>query len=249
MNRTHTLHCNACGGAVSLTDDYLAQYGGQSTQCPNCGAAFPIPLPAAVDAPGPPPPPPVALGYAGQPVLQYASPSAYAVVAVWRDAGGLVMAKGAVGPDRCVKCNAPAEGYLLTRKLSWHPPLLFFLILFPGLLIYAIVALCVQKKGQVTVGVCPVHRRARARNALIAWGSALLGAGLFTAALVVNANTRWPDDSTFAVVGIVAGLLLLAFGAFYGVVAVPIVTARKIDDRYVYLNRAGRAFLDTLPRF
>src|SRR6266446_5069294 len=48
---------------------------------------------------------------------------------VWQDRGLLVIRKGAVLPDRCVKCNAPAEGYRLKRNLAWHQPAIYLTIL------------------------------------------------------------------------------------------------------------------------
>ena len=42
----------------------------------------------------------------------------------WRDRKLLVVRKkGAVLPDRCLKCNAPAEGYRFTRDVSWIRPM------------------------------------------------------------------------------------------------------------------------------
>ena len=39
------------------------------------------------------------------------------------------MSKDGEFPDRCIKCNAPAEGYRLKKTLIWHPRAWFFLIL------------------------------------------------------------------------------------------------------------------------
>src|SRR5438045_334031 len=43
---------------------------------------------------------------------------------IWRDGKTLVMMKEAFLPDRCVKCNGPANGYRLRRRLSWHEPII-----------------------------------------------------------------------------------------------------------------------------
>src|SRR5258706_76322 len=42
--------------------------------------------------------------------------------AIWRDKKVLVLGVRAALPDRCIKCNAPAEGSRLKRTLYWHPP-------------------------------------------------------------------------------------------------------------------------------
>ena len=48
---------------------------------------------------------------------------------LWRDGKLLLIRKGAELPDRCLKCNEPAEGYRLKRTLSWHPPGWYLLVL------------------------------------------------------------------------------------------------------------------------
>src|SRR5947209_12297282 len=64
---------------------------------------------------------------------------------LWRDGKTLVVHKGASLPDRCIKCNEPAEGLSLNRKLVWHQPWLYLLII-PSIWIYAVVALIVRQK-------------------------------------------------------------------------------------------------------
>ena len=66
----------------------------------------------------------------------------------WRDGDLLVISEGAKLPDRCVKCNQPAEGYLLQRKLNWHEPTWYLLVIISPLL-YIIVALIIRKKAIV----------------------------------------------------------------------------------------------------
>ena len=48
---------------------------------------------------------------------------------VWRDKATLIMSKDAQLPARCIKCNAPATGARLKKKLSWHHPAIYLLIL------------------------------------------------------------------------------------------------------------------------
>src|SRR3954468_23626244 len=64
---------------------------------------------------------------------QTARPEIVPDAEVWEDNGLLVLRKNAVLPDRCVKCNAPAEGFRLRRNLSWHQPAIY-LTIFIGLL-------------------------------------------------------------------------------------------------------------------
>src|SRR5262245_44380542 len=118
---------------------------------------------------------------------------------VWSDGKLLVMARPARLPDRCVKCNVPTTERL-KRKLYWHHPMLFLLILI-SVPIYAIVAVIVQKKAVIHVGVCERHRRKRRRDIAIAWITALSGIGLFFV----------PFDTTEGL-AILAGVILLLFG-------------------------------------
>src|SRR6476659_7773289 len=88
------------------------------------------------------------------PVIPYATPvsltPAHAPAeAAWQDGPVLVVRKNVILPPLCVKCGEPADGSFIKRSLSWHHPLLYFMILFPGLLIYIIVASCVQERGTV----------------------------------------------------------------------------------------------------
>ena len=73
---------------------------------------------------------------------------------VWRDGDILVMHKEAVLPDRCIKCNAPCNGYRLKRNLSWHRPA-WFLLIFISLWIYLIVFAA----GLLLVEWITYHRR------------------------------------------------------------------------------------------
>jgi len=194
-------------------------------------------------------------GIAGQPatVLAYATPHAHpnalAQNPIGYDGVGLVMARNLIGPDRCVKCNAPAEGYQLLRRLSWHHPALYVLILFPGVVIYAIVAMCVRKTAKVKVGLCPAHRAAHRRNVAIAWSLCLLALAMLIGIPMTLAGQRGPDVGTYKAMGALAGIVTLLVGLVYAAVAVPVVSPRRIDDHYVYLNKAGRPFLESLPRF
>ena len=80
----------------------------------------------------------------------------------WRDRKLLVVRKkGAVLPDRCLKCNAPAEGYLFTRDISWIKPIWVILVLLSPLL-FILAYFFVRWTGKVSVGLCPRHRQAQA---------------------------------------------------------------------------------------
>jgi hypothetical protein len=231
MPQQFTIHCPTCNATLAVSDEYLAQYGGQTTTCVVCRNAFSIPMAGAVPT----------LGYASA----YVPPRS---AELYCDAGGLVMRKDAEGPDCCVKCNAPADGYRWTKRMYWHHPALYLMILFPGLLIYAIVALCVRKSGKISVGLCPIHRAARTRNIIIACVLCFGGLAMLIGGPMMAASMRGHEGDVYGMGGVIGGLVALLVGLFYTALFVPVLSPRRIDDHYVYLSRAGRPFLDTLQR-
>jgi len=181
----------------------------------------------------------------GYPAAQYAAPGAvplaYAAPAAayggnvaWSEGAVLVVRKDAMLPPLCVRCNEPADGKPIKRNFSWHHPTLFLLIL-AGLLVYAIVALVVQKKGTVYLSLCPRHRSRRLMMGLTAGALALGGLAMMILAGAIGEG--WP-----AAVG---GLMLLA--AIIMGVANQTLTAKRIDDHFLWLKGAGREFLANFP--
>jgi hypothetical protein len=156
---------------------------------------------------------------------------------VWRKDSILVMSKDAELPDRCVKCNGPAYGSRLKKRLTWHHPAIYILI-FVALLIYLIVALILRKSATVQLGLCEEHKAKRRRNIWIAWLLVLLG---FVGILAGATN----DDVNYVLIG----LLLLFAAIIYAVVAVRIVSPSKIDDKFVWLKGVNKDYLNELPQF
>jgi len=160
---------------------------------------------------------------------------------LWRERFLLVMDRTVTLPvDRCIVCNAPATGKPLRRKLSWHSPWWYLLILF-NLLFYAIAALIVRKKVDIRVGLCDSHRQRRRMWITVAWLLVLVAIGL----VVVATVTPLADEVIALLMGLFAVCLLAA-----GVIAVygpRIVTAKQIDDRYAWIGGVSSEFLDTLP--
>jgi hypothetical protein len=154
---------------------------------------------------------------------------------VWRDGKTMVMAKGAYLPDRCVKCNAPANGLRLKRKLSWHHPLLY-LLAFGAMLFYLILAMALSKRVTVDFGICAEHLRRR--RTLMAIGLGLLVAGILIPIVAFTYD--------YAGLGLL-GILLAIFSVVWLILANRIVTVKKIDDYYLWLTGVNEQFLALFP--
>jgi hypothetical protein len=154
---------------------------------------------------------------------------------IWRSDKTLVITGEATLPDRCVKCNAPAEGRRLKRRLYWHHPAVYLLILC-SILIYVIVALIIRKRATIEIGLCERHLAKRKRDILIGWAMALSGLGLLIGG--ISANSGWA--------GAAGGVVFLA-ALFYGVATAQMVSAKRIDDAHVWVRGVCPEYLDTLP--
>lgn len=153
---------------------------------------------------------------------------------IWSDGRSLFLTKGAVLPDRCVKCNGETGGYKLKRNLSWHHPLIYLVILF-NLIIYVIVALIVRKTARVDVGLCRAHRARRRTAIAVGWLGGLGGIAIMISAAFV--------DPSFSALVVLAGVAVLLACVIYGVTVAQVVRPTKIDDRIVTLGGCGREFL------
>jgi hypothetical protein len=215
--------------------------------CPHCGAqneqgtlacqrcTAPLGWPAEPAPTAWAPLPPQAQGWGAMVPAPYAYPAYSPVPTPWQEGNKLVLPQGAHLPDRCVKCNAPAEGRRLQRNLSWiHPA--YLLTLFAGVLIFAIVAAVASKKATVDVGICEKHLAQRRLAIAGGWGLALLGIFFFWLAIYIEA--WWP---------LYPGVAALLVGMFGGVALARVVHPAKIDDGRVWLRGVDRAYLRELP--
>ena len=155
---------------------------------------------------------------------------------IWSDGDTLVVHRNAVLPDRCVKCNAPAGGDRIRRRFAWHHPALYLLILV-GLLIYAIVALIVQKKAVLELGICAEHRKHRRMMTTAAW--VLLVAAFIAIPVAVRLGS--------GLVGMLAVVSFVASGVL-GYLVTNWIVASKIDDSYVWLKKVDRSYMAGFPQ-
>jgi predicted Zn finger-like uncharacterized protein len=228
--------CPRCGAGYMLTADYLAQYGGQTTQCQKCGTPFVLPtaLPAMPQTQwqghGAP------QNGAPMAVLSYAAPvyGAQPMQAVWSEGPIIVARKGAQLPYCCIKCGQPGEGKMIRKTFYWHEPWIYLTIL-AGLLVYFIVAMVVREKGELEYALCARHR---ARRNYGIWGGVtllLLGIGSFVTAGVL-------EEPGFVAIG----FLLFFAGLIWAALAARMLMPTKIDPQFIWLKGGGDMFVRTL---
>jgi hypothetical protein len=155
---------------------------------------------------------------------------------VWRDGSFLVVRAGATLPDRCVKCNAPANGH--TTECHFNVPKekdvagqLLPLVgpvdgLYRGL---------TARQGSARVGLCREHERELRKMARVGTGLILLGLTLPFLAFVVP--TR---DVCFA-------LVLVPIGFFLGMSSASPVSAVRIERDWIWIRGASEIFLASVP--
>ena len=157
---------------------------------------------------------------------------------LWREGRLLLVRKGAEFPDRCLRCNAPAEGHRFERKLSWHRPSWYLLILF-NLIIYVVVALCVRWTARISAPICPVHLAKRRIAIFFGWAGSLAGIAL----IVLGVND--PDYEICAGIG---GILFLV-SLLVGVIKSQLLVPQQIDEHFIWLKKVSPEFLRTLPEY
>lgn len=183
----------------------------------------------------------------GQPANPYAPPRSNLVDrgadhGPWRLGRVVVLERDAALPARCIKCNRPASGPPLARRLSWHPPVTLLVVL-PAIVLLLplglLLALVLRRSARVGLPLCPRHRRLL--QVLAAIPLVLFAAAVVTAGLGLASS---PPGG-----GVVVGLLLLAVTALFSAIHYRQLWAVRIDRDEVRIRGAGRDFLASLPRY
>lgn len=158
----------------------------------------------------------------------------------WRDGKNMVVVDGAQLPDQCIKCSLPAGGGRMKRKIYWHPPLVYIVLLF-NILIYAIVALCVRKSVKTDVGFCGTCRSRRRLDLLIGWLSLLGGIAVGIAVGIAGAvNEQYWG---------LAGLALFLFGVIWLIVRTQVLLPARIKDGRAWIKGCHKDYLARLPQW
>jgi hypothetical protein len=162
---------------------------------------------------------------------------------IWRSGNLLVMEKWAQLPDICVKTNEPTNGLYLRRRMHWHHPAIFLLILI-NLILYAVVALILQKKATVDVGLSPSRFTRRRLGIALGWLSALGGVVLFIAGVVmVDTNSSLGGPL------LILSPIVLLVGIIAGSIMAKVVSPKKITDELVILKGVNGEYLNRFPEW
>ncbi len=88
----------------------------------------------------------------------------------------VIVPAGSDLPPRCIHCNAPAVLPVKKKKVYWHSPWIFLLLLL-NVLLYLIVGLITRRSFQVSPGLCETHAAARRRRIGLWLGGGVLALG------------------------------------------------------------------------
>ena len=137
-------------------------------------------------------------------------------------------------PPRCIVCNEPATTPIKSKKLYWHSPWIYLLILV-NILVYVIVGLAVRKTVRVSPGLCEFHGARRRRRVFTLAGLGL--ASLVAASMLLQRQ----------IAGGAAALFVLAFALLVAAaIAGRKVYAREITKEYARLGGCKEPFLASL---
>ena len=162
----------------------------------------------------------------------------------WRRKKLLIMDRDSTLPDRCVKCNAPADGFQVKKDLYYYSTtltvvslVLFFII---GILII-IPLLIFRKHVKIKVGLCERHRKRRRNLLWMSGGFLVLTVAAFLVSSLVD-NAIIDFAIPFAIGGF-SFLLCLFFLAAANIS----LFAKKIDDQHLWIKGINADFLQKFP--
>jgi len=218
------MFCTQCGTSNSQTARF----------CVQCGAALAGNAATIVGAPPITPGTVVTPHHASNPAVLAAGTPA-AAPRLRREGSLLVVPRDAKLPPYCVKCGQPAEKYI-RKTFGWHQPWLYLLI-FLGVLLYAIVATIVMKRQRVEVPLCATHRKRRTGFLLAGW---LLLAGFIPLGVIVG--SLGPGDD-MAGVGFLVGFVAFIASLVFFVLGARLLVPKNIDDYQATFAGASPVFL------
>ena len=167
----------------------------------------------------------------------------------WRSGKRLVTTHDGSLPKRCIKCNEPTDSPQLKRKLSWHSPVLYVVILADWSS-HVIVALCMpgarrlwlfENVSSSSTGLpqkpsCNRHCTAD-------------DPGRGKAAFVAGINMEGDLMRLTFYRTMLAGVVLFFIGLVYGIIRGRYIYPTKIDKQHAWLGGCGAEFLAGFPEW
>lgn len=160
---------------------------------------------------------------------------------MWRDGKYLVVRRGAVFPDVCIKSNLPAHGGRVVQVIEWHPRAWYAIRLLHPAADAAIWAFA-TRKATLEVGLSKAWLRKRLRGRV--FGGTVIAGGFaaMVAALVWMTKAFEQGMLLFLV-----GMFVMFAGLVYAMSANVLVSARRMSQDYIWLRGIHRDFLACCP--
>lgn len=153
---------------------------------------------------------------------------------------------GASLPERCIYTNVTLaenpELRTISKKITWVNPL-FALLLLLNVIIYLVVALCVQKKGRIQFLADHRVLRKKRLKALGGFFLFLLAVAAFIGGLVLSSES---EQGGFALGALILGLGGIIATLIFMIRAGNSVRTSKFSEGWFRLSGCGKPFLDSL---
>ena len=238
-------NCPYCVAPYELDDAFFKRAAGKRARCDRCGQFFQ--LPAANNDPK------------TSPVLSYQTPASIALPAdCWQEEKYLVIRDLGATPDRCVKCNAPADGFWVRKKFSSQSSgagvrggsdIFSAILALIGLFIFMI-EFAARKSVHVRIALCKSHRERRRRQSCVAIGVMLLGfaigAGGMT--IIIKQPHSTNPDGWVGIPIFLVGVVVFIGGIIWASLVRQVLGYHAVRDQKVWLKWAGKPFLDSLRK-
>lgn len=189
---------------------------------------------------------------------------------VFRSGGQLVMAVGATLPPFCVKTNEPAAA-VIKRKLRWHPPVFYLLLLFVCLclpfvftkppnvmfmMVIASLAPYVITSG-ISARTAPIEIPVSETVQLKRYGwitlivlLILIGFSMIVGNLFKPTDHWGRHDARFAGIMLLIGLIVFIVGIILSLVITKLVVRpTRIHGGYIWLKGVNWRYLERLPEW
>jgi hypothetical protein len=159
-------------------------------------------------------------------------------VAVLRDGKNIIVPRGTRFPNFCVKCGEPARTNL-KKTMYWHPSWLAILI-FLGLLPFAIAVLAVRTKMDLTLPLCTLHQEKYKTRRRVSLAILIASVGLLLSCFYLS------DDNIAIALGL--GLVGLLTAGILWELASTLLRANLIDAEKGSFRGANEGFLQKCPQ-